>query len=254
MLKEKWDLQLFAEDEEGEAVGEEPEEVEEVEDDEPEQTDGLSQRKVDEIVKNRLSRFERKWAKEMGANDMNEAVELAKAGRTVSEKAGLKPRDVVGRLNRQVQNQPTQSGNSQQGIPQEMKEEMEEIKAMLASEREEKIRTQEEKTARTEFGNKLFEEHQTDIEDLAEDKGLTLQEAAAIVLQPKLKEQFKEQTEKKKQVKRKRSVDSSEDKAADTQTTDYESALTPAMKRGARKMGMSYQKYYEQAKQTGLLS
>jgi len=258
-----FDLQYLSPEEEGgEAVGNEPEDSgeqveksgEEAEGEQQEEAEGrpLPQEEIDRIVKNRLKRWERKWAKTMGVKDMNEASEMATAGKTVSQRAGIPAREVVSRLNRQVQNQAGQQGQTGQAIPEEMRQEIQEMKDMMEDEKFQKVRQQEEKKARQEFG-KLFDDHQDDIEDKAEEKGLTLDEAAAIVLQPKVKEQAQKEAQAQKEVKRKRKVEGTDERAEESETTDYASKLTPQMKRVAQKQGMSYKKYYEQAKATGLL-
>ena len=261
MSLRKWDLQLFAEEDEGEgeAVGDLPEEQEEEvnvgEEEESTEEQYLTQKDVDRILKKKIPQLERKIARAVGANDTNELKQLAQAGRTVAQKSGLSPRAVLDKLNRtaqgQARTQAYQQGNTQE-VNSELMERISNIEETLKDEREEKVKANEAKEARSEFG-KLYDQYEDDIEETAEEKGLSLTEAAAIVLRPYLKDQAKQQTQAKQQNKRRRKVESSEEGPKE-ESKDYASKLTPEMKRTAQKFGMSYEKYYNQAVQSGLIS
>jgi len=261
MSLRKWDLQLFAEEDEGEgeAVGDLPEEQEEEasvgEEDESAEEQYLTQKDVDRILKKKIPQLERKIARAVGANDTNELKQLAQTGRTVAQKAGLSPRAVLDKLNQtaqgQARTQAYQQGDTKE-VNSELMERISNIEETLKDEREEKVKANEAKEARSEFG-KLYDQYEDDIEETAEEKGLSLTEAAAIVLRPYLKDQAKQQTQAKQQNKRRRKVESSEEGPKE-ESKDYASKLTPEMKRTAQKFNMTYEKYYKHAVDTGLLN
>jgi hypothetical protein len=211
----------------------------------------LTQPEVDNIVKKRLARLEKKIAKELGVS-IKEAKDYISAGKSVSEASGLTPAQVRERLAAQralQQQQGNQQGQYNTGDPA-LREEITEIRGILSDEREEKVRTEQKKEARKEFGE-LFDEYEDDIEEYAEDRGLTLTEAAAVVLHPKLRDHIEKRTQTRQQVKRKRKVEGM-DGGTKTGKVDYESALSQKEKEVASKFfNMTPQEYYEHKKALG---
>lgn len=231
-------------------------------------------------LKKRLARERRKMQKELreafGTSDLSEAKSYYEAGRAVTNRAGTTPDEVVSRLNQRNQQQPQQqqpqqsrqSGNrpyrrrsatfggrnNQQQQPsdpsQDMLQEIQEMKNLLLSEREEKARTQQEQEARQEFGD-LYEEYEFEIEDYAEDHGLSLADAAAVVLRPHLKDLYQQQARKRKQVERRRQVDDSGGSPGGKETVNYRSKLSAEARRIAEQTGIGYKKMYEKRVASG---
>ncbi len=267
MTKEerKINLQLFAEDDdEGGDEGDDSDEFDEYKDDEgegeEEQDDTSSYRSqadVDKAIENRLARERKKLAKMFGVGKLEEAAPYLHAGRAVSQAAGLKPHEVVSRLGQQPQQQqqrPYQQGYAQGQQPPAVGDtavldRMSKIETLLESEREEKVRTQQEVEAKKEFG-KLYDSNRDEIEDKAEELGLSLIDAATIVLRPKLKEHLETRQREKQTIKGKRRVESSSE-GPPSGDDDISGKLTAEQKRVAQKSNLSYKDYYEQLKSLG---
>ncbi len=206
------------------------------------------QDEIDEKITRRLARERRKLARLFGTEDMEQAADYAKAGKAVSEAAGLRPGEVVGRLN------TTGANQAQQGQPtteSAVSQEIAEIRKLMETEKATKVRETQESEAKKEFGS-LFDEHIEAIEDKAEDLGLSLVDAATLVLRPKLGELYAQRTQAQQQAKRKRAVDSSGEAPAST-GLDWRSQMSPEMLRTAKKMGMSPKDYHQHAVETGLI-
>ncbi len=216
-----------------------------------------SQEDVDNAIKNRLKRFEKKIAKDLGSG-LDEAKELIAAGRAVTQASGLSPAQIRERLaaQRQQHGYGTQGYRSQgqeatppQSAPNDdVRQEINEIKNLISEEREEKVKKIQEDEARKEFGE-LFDSHADDIYEKAEDTGLSLADAAAVVLRPKLREHLEERTKAEMRTKRSRKLDDSS--AGPEKHVDVNSVLSPDQKRVATRMGIGYKKYYEQLKELG---
>ncbi len=221
----------------------------------------LTQSQYDAQLRRRLERQERKLERErkkkmekmFGTSDENEIANYYQAGRAVSERAGAPPRTILDRLRQQ---QSQQKPGQQQGVPapssmsdNEVLREVRELRETLETERERNVRQKQEQEARDEFGN-LFEENRMDIEEYAEDYGLSLTDASAVVLRPHLKNHYKNQTKKQQQTKRNRAVDTGSGSPGKSTPTPSES-LTASQKRVAQKMGLSPTQYYNQLKELG---
>ncbi len=129
-----------------------------------------------------------------------------------------------------------------------VKREIAEIKELISEERIEKVRSLQEAEARKEFGT-LYDKHREDILDKAEELGLSIPDATAIVIRPKLREHVEETTRAKQQFKRNRRVEGSGE--GPVKEVDIAAALTPKEKRTAMKMGISLKDYYSQKKELG---
>lgn len=212
-----------------------------------------SQEEVDEAIEKRLARERRRLAKTLGVNKLEEASGYLKAGRAVTSASGLSAAEVANRLSgyRKTQQggapQQSQTGGNQ-AMPDETSERLQNIESLIAEERSEKVRSQQEAEAKQEFG-KLYDEYQEDILEKAEDLGLPVVDAAAIVLRPKLKDHIATQQREKQALKGKRKVESSE--GSPSKGDDVTSKLSPQQKRVAQKMNMSYKDYYAQLKELG---
>lgn len=234
---------------EEEEVIETEEEVEEEETEEEPLQETLTKDEVTEIVKSRLARDRRKREKEFADKlgvPLEQAREYIEAGRSVSQASGMTP----AQIRQKIAEQNVQQGGpqSQQALPSEdsIRQELQELKGMFSEEREEKLRAQEAATAKKEFGT-LYDKYSDDIEDYAEDNGLSLVDAAAVVLRPKLREYFETQAETKRKVTKKKRVDGTSEGAGGGEV-DVSTKLTPAEKDIAQKMGLTLQEYYENKK------
>lgn len=213
----------------------------------------MSQQEFDQALERRLARertqYEKRMAKLFGTKDLNTAAEYYKAGYAVAQAAGKRPGEILQRL----QGQQTQAGQAYQQpqVNDPLYAEIQEVKNMMETQREQELREKESSSAKKEFG-KLYDENQADIQDLAEERGLSLVDAAAIVLRPHLKKHYASQTQTKQAVERKRKVAVTGD-APLKGDADYESKLTPQMKKIARSSGMTPKQYYEMAIKTGLI-
>lgn len=260
-------LQCFAEEDEPneDPVGiddlDEPEDdygIEEPEDSDEEGPEATykSQAEVDQAIKNRLARERKKLAKMFGVDKLDDIGPYLQAGMAVSQSAGVSPGEVVNRLSGQQQSQQQQPnyrgyspGYSQPQQDNVTSQQLKQIQGMLESEREEKVRSQQETLAKKEFG-KLYDENYEDILDKAEETGLSLVDAATIVLRPKLREHLANQQAQKKRVKGQRKVESSSESPSGGDG-DFSSKLSDREKRVAQKMNMSYKDYYSQLKALG---
>lgn len=216
----------------------------------------LTQKQVDEIVERRLARERRKQDKELAKKlgvPVEQAREYIDAGLSVSQASGLTPAQIRERI-KQGQQGPGQQAQGQyqqqqQYQPQDdIKQEINEIRGILSDERAEKVRSQQEQEAKKEFGQ-LFDDHLEDIEDKAEEYGISLVDAAAIVLRPKIREHVETQTRQKQQTKRKRKVEGGGE--APKSETDITSKLTTKQIETARKMRVPLEKYYKNLKELG---
>lgn len=239
-------------EEEGELVEEYDEEGEE----EEEEKVYKSQDEVDDIVKRRLERERRKVAKELGMS-MEEAREYIEAGKTVSQAAQMTPSQVRQRLIQQQQQRGQQmQGQGQHQAPtpppvdDDIRREIRELKQTLTEKEKADFQAQEESKARKEFG-KLYDEYAEDIREKAEDLDISPVDAAAMVLRPKLKDHYENQTKKKQQTKKRRKVEGSSE--SPKKENDPESKLSEKQKETARKMRIPFSKYAERLQEIGEL-
>lgn len=254
------DLQLFAEkdpdmmDEELEDIADEYEGTE-VDDEGTESTEEVeddvsdsyrTQEEVDAAIERRLARERRKLAKALGVEKVEDASEYIMAGQAVSQAAGVKPGEVVSRLNqRQKGNQQNQTNTQSESA---LAKELSELREMVEDDYQQKRIREQSEEARKEFGE-LFDSHREDVVDRAEELGIPLVDAAAIVLRPHLKETVTSRERKKQATRRKRKVEGSQE--APNRGEDVSAKLSPNQKRTAQKMGLSYKEYFAQLKELG---
>lgn len=227
----------------------EEEYADEPEDDVEEEAVYRTQEEVDDAIKRRLKRYERKVAKELGDLSVQEAREWIEAGKSVAEASGLTPAQIKMKLEESRMQQAQQTGQPYTPAVDPVKQELAEMRSMLEEDRHEKTRRLEEQEARKEFGD-LYTKYEDSIVDKAEEHGLKLADAAAIVLRPKLRELTEQKVRTKQQVQKQRKVEDSSG-APDTKTVDFRTALTPREKEAARKMHLTLEQYYEQKKLLG---
>ena len=205
---------------------------------------------VEAAIERRLIREraiqDRRLKRLFGTKNLDEAARLAEAGRAVSNAAGVTPQVVTDRVRQQYQQRPAQAGTPSDDIRRELSE----IRELIATERDEKSRELQVTDARKEFGA-LYDRYQDDIEMTAEDRGLSLADAAAITLRPHLKTYYEQQAQARRQVASKRKVEGSGDPPAQGSTVDYDSALSSSQKMVAKRMGLTDKRYYEQLKELG---
>ncbi len=213
----------------------------------------LTQEDFDRNIRRKHAQWERKFVRNLGFRNMEEAIPYLQAGRAVSDAAGVTPKEVLNRLDSSKAqsvatgyNQQTQVGGSNViGVEQRLGK----IEALLEDERTEQLIRSQEVEAKKEFGN-LYDKYKEDIEDKADETGLSLVDAAAIVLRPQLREHIEGQTRAKQQSQRRRKVEGSNEPPTSGKV-DYQSKLSPAQKETARKTGVSYERYYNQLKRLG---
>jgi len=239
------DQEEFVEDEETrEGEGEESAEGGVGPEGEEEKETYLTQDDFDRVLKRKHAQWERKFARRLGFKTVEEAMPYLQAGQMVSQQTQVAPGEIVNRLSGTTT--PLQPGTTPAVNPMEQR--LDRIEGLLEDDRTAKILKTQEAEARKEFGV-LYEKYQDEIEDKADELGLPLQDAAAIVLRPHLQEHFQAQTVAKKQAQRRKKLEGSGDAASNTE--DVVGKLTPAQKRVARKMNLSYQDYYKQLKELG---
>lgn len=260
MLEEKLDLQLFADDEEEqeeeELEEEEFDEEEEGEEEPEEEEQGnvvqMTQEELDQIVEKRLARERKKQEKQLaelfGTQNLEEAAQYYKVGHEVSQAAKKTPQEVLQRLAQQRGGQQTQGQQQPAAVDNELRQKLERLETLFLSEKEQEQQQQQLKEAREEFGT-YFDQHRDEIEDMAEERGLSLADAAAVVLRPKLGDIAEQRSQKKSKQRRRKAADTSDGKPASKQSVSGK--LTAEQKRTAQKMGLSYSKYYEQLKALG---
>lgn len=249
----KFDLQLFADEEaESEQVseGEQGEEVEGQEETEEEAEIRMSQEEFNRTIQSRLAREKKKMEKQLtqmfGTENLQEASQFYQIGQQLAKTSNKSPQEIMQRLQRQSGQQTTQSGQAVSD-PQ-LYSELQELKQMITTREEQEQREKEEAEARKKFG-RYFDQHWDAIQDKADEKGLTLEEAATLVLGPEMTKIKEEQQKNKKQVQRKRKLDSTDEKPADEGNPAAQ--LTEDEKRTAQKQGISYAKYLENKKALG---
>ena len=186
---------------------------------------------------------------------MEEAKDYIEAGRTVSQAAQMSPSQVRQRLiqqqqqrGQQMQNQGYNQAPSPPPANDDLRNEVRELKSMLTEKEKGEYQAQEESKARKEFG-KLYDEYAEDIREKSEDLDISPVDAAAMVLRPKLKDHYEQQTKKKQQTKKQRRVEGSNDKPP--KENDPESSLSEKQKTTARKMRIPLDKYYNRLVETG---
>ena len=264
----KWDLQLFADEgfEEGEDVdvveddGEENDDAEDLESSEEVQEATISQSELDRIIDRRLARERKRREKELeksfGTSDMKQVNSFYNAGKLVAERAGRSPEEVVSRLHAQMRGNPkgetAQSSTAHyQTTPEgdaQVQEELREIRELLSHTKEEALQAEKTK-ARKEFGE-LYNKYEEDILDKSEDDGLSITDAAAIVLRPHLRDYYKTRQQEKQSIKKNKRVESG-DGAPPSNDGDFKSKLSKAQMIAAKKMGVPLKDYYLRAKAAG---
>ncbi len=271
-MLEKIDLQLFAEELEDGVDDLETEDVEEFEDDlnddlddaedsendseeaEPKEKPKFSQEQqveinkiIDKVFGKKRSKWEQEVTGTLGVNSLKEAVDYVHAGRAVSGSAKVPPSEIVNRLQAKGLYNPTQ-GSANDPDKDGLRKDIDDIKAVLYNEREEKVRSIQEQEAIKSFGNKVYRDNEMDIKEKADEMGISLVDAAAIVLRPKLSRIAEERAKAKKADRSRRSLDSGD---AGTSGNTAVEKLSQAQKKTAQRMGLSYKDYYDQLKELG---
>lgn len=210
------------------------------------------QSKINKIIEDRLARHDRKTQKTLkelfGTSDLKTAAQYYKAGQAVAQASGKTPQEVLQRLAQQRQQQMGLNPQ-QQPAGDGVSKEIQEIKDILAVQRETEVREKESTEAKKEFGE-LYSKHEDDIQDMAEERGLSLVDAAAIVLRPHMSDLYSKRAQTKQEKVRKKRVEGS-DESPGGKGVDPASVLSAAQKRAAQKMRLSYKDYYQQLKELG---
>lgn len=244
----------------------------------PPEVDGqpLDQTKVQELIDEKFAQWnrrnERKMRKQFGTSNLDEVAGYYNAGKAVSDSAGTTPDEVVNRLSQSgrlsggfqpASRQKSTFGGGQPQAPQPnpavpndaVLQELRELRNMFLTQEQQKAREVEEKDAKKEFG-RLYEQHEMEIEDYAEDHDLPLTDAAAVILRPRLADYYEERARTRKETQRARRVESgggSTSSSGDDAAINYKAALGPELCRIAERTGMGYKKLYESRKAAGKL-
>lgn len=255
------DLQLFADDEYEDTETEEYEDAETEGDatDEADNDSGqvtMSQEEFDQALEKRLARErtkqEKKLAEIFGTKDLNAAGQYYQAGQMLAQSTGKSPQQILQTIQQRMgnrQGQPQGQQGQPQGQPSDaLAQELQEIKSVLFQQQQESVKGAQEREAKQEYGS-LYDEHKDEIEDMAEERGLSLADAGAIVLRPKLREVAEERARTKQQRRKNKQVDSTGE--GPKKGEEPSGKLSESQKRTAQKMGVSYKKYYEQLKKLG---
>ncbi len=235
------ELEDYLEDEDSD---EDPEE--EHEEHVPEKT-YRNQQEVDQAIEKRLHRERKRLAKQLGVQNIEDIGPYLEAGRVVTRASGLNPKEVVSRMSQYGTNKTNPEQPNSLSNPA-LEEKIERIESMMEQDRKLQSLKKQEADAKKEFGN-LFDEYKEDIEDKAEDLGVSLLDASAIVLRSQLKGHAEEQSRKKRDVRKKRKVESSD--ATPPKKESVSSRLSEAQKAMADRYGVSHEAYYKQLKRRG---
>ena len=126
-------------------------------------------------------------------------------------------------------NSPQSGAGFRRANPLEQR--LDRIEGLLEEERTAQILKSQEAEARKEFGS-LFDKHREDIEDKAEEMGLSLTDAAAIVLRPYLRDHIEQQARTKQQLQRRKKVEGSGESPG---TSKPDQAIHSPCSKGSRK-------------------
>ncbi len=206
----------------------------------------FTQEELEAVLARRLARDRKQQSKKIeetfGTSNFDEVKGYYQAGRAVTQASGKTPAEVLNRLSGGKQMQTNQSND--------VTKEIAEIKQLLSDQKVQETRTIQEKEAKKEFGN-LYDSHKEDIEDMAEERGLALVDAAAIVLRPKLKEVYQSKSKAQQEHLRRKRIEGGGEPPAGGGGEDIASKLSTAQMNVAKKMGIPLKKYYASLKALG---
>lgn len=191
-----------------------------------------------------------------GTQDLGQVREGYMAGNLIAQAGRVSPAELIRRFQQmQKQQQPGSQGQSNQ--PQanqpsdELQQQIAQLTALVMGQQQEEQKQTQEKEARAEFGDALYEANALAIQEKAEQTGLTLAEAAAVVLRPQLKGILKDQVQKSQAQKSRKRVDKTTGKPASRR--EGAESLPKELRDLAKSYGMDPEEYYKLAKQTGLI-
>lgn len=204
------------------------------------QKGSLTPEEFNQILDRRLARLKKSNEKRLtqlfGTTNLETAAQYYQAGQAVAKASGKSPQEITQKVAGQGQSTPEDAESN-------LAKELQEVKDMLMSKHDQERITKQEAEAQKEFGE-FYTEHREDIHEMAEDRGLTLADAAAVVLRPKLGELYEKRMRTKQTAKRKKIEGSGEAPATKGQI-DYASKLSSEQKRIAQKWGLSLKEYYD---------
>lgn len=253
MLDFVMDLQLFADDDPEETeVDVSPEEkdaeeslVGDGESETPPDDEALDQEHIQRIIDRKFRQWNKRLERQLGTSDLEQISEAYRAGMAVAQAAGITPRDVIGRLNN------NSAGGTTMGAQQpDVMQELQKLQNLVMGQYQAQAIEQQRAEARKEFGS-MFDEYALEIEDMAEERGLSLVDAAAVVLRPHLGQIYQRKLQAQTQNRRKK-VDGSDAPPA-SGAVDIVSKLTPAQIQVAKAMGLTPKEYAEQLQEMGKL-
>lgn len=253
MLDFEMDLQLFADDDPEEPkVDVSPEEndaeeslVGDGESETPLDDEALDQEHIQRIIDRKFHQWNKRLEKQLGTSDLGQISEAYRAGMAVAHAAGITPRDVIGKLDN------NSAGGTTMGTQQpDVMQELQKLQNLVMGQHQAQAVEQQKAEARKEFGS-MFDKYAPEIEDMAEERGLSLTDAAAVVLRPYLGQIYQKKLQAQTQNRRKK-VDGSDVPPA-FGAVDIVSKLTPAQVNVAKGMGLSPKEYAEQLQEMGKL-
>lgn len=207
---------------------------------------------VDRVVNRKFAQWKRRQERELkkifGTSDLNAIQEAYRAGVSVAQAAGITPRDVLTKLETMT---PQQGVDGNMTAPNNLVQEIQEIKKLVMSQQVQRVMSEQEAEARKEFGN-LYDEYRDEIHELAGDRDLSLVDAAAVVLRPHLPKLYQQRLQAQSQNLRRKRVEGSEGAPAASHQ-DYVAKLTKEQIIIAQKMGLSPKEYAQQLKELGRL-
>lgn len=202
---------------------------------------------IERIVAGRLARErgrqEKQLAQAFGTTDLGKISSFYQAGQAVSRSSGTSPSAILARL--KGTGATVQGGANSVTPPvaeaDVLRDELTQIKTMLYAQQEERNVANEEEKARGLYGQ-LYEDNKFDIVDLSTEKGLKLDEAAAILLAPKLPKYYTKQQQKKLLDEQNRAVEGS-DQMPEGVARATTVVLEPLEKEIARRLGLTQKEY-----------
>lgn len=249
MSEEKRRPELPEDEDELEAAEAAREDTTEDEDEERERT--FTQAELDRILTQRLARERNRTRKELaqmfGTDDLRRVVDTYQAGHAVVTASGVTPGEVVARV-RQQHPQLAAAGRMAAPAGGDIRQELGQIRELLSLDREEKARQVQDAEASKQFGN-LYTQRRDEITQLAEERGLSLTEAAAIALTPQLKTHLETQARQQQEARRRKRVESSAE-GGSVGDEEVASQLTTKERNVAAQFGMSLAEYHKQKQLT----
>jgi hypothetical protein len=198
-------------------------------------------RNIRQFTARERGRQEKQLKDMFGTSDLRQISEGYRAGQLVSQRAGLTPANVLSRLATGIPGQPQAVPQPNPGVPDPTRQDVAEIKNLLFGQAQQTRLQLEEVEATKDFGEH-FTRNRDQIADVAEERGLSLADAAAIVLRPHLRTIAADRAKADQDVTRRRKVDGTGD-APGAPTGSAKDKLSAKELQVAAGMGISPEDY-----------